>query len=310
MSAGHNGRGTPDEGDDDPFAYLYRPEGGQAQGQPRPAPRQPSYNQVRPVGERTFGGQQGYRQPPAQQPQHRPDAYYAAPETQAGGVPPQGGPPGRRRTDQEPRRNGLLIGAIAVVVAVVLGIGAAILLSGDDDESPGADGGATPTGPGEEDGGGGDDEPTEEPTDEATEPEGLPAAELADLQLGNGAALASDVQGARSADGQYISIQGKPDSSVTWTFDFTGEPGTYRLYTGYATITDGQSMAFSVNGTPRNDPVDMQDYATASDEWDTSWVSTYNLVELNEGQNTVQMTCTGPCDVVIDQLSITENRDQ
>ncbi len=194
-------------------------------------------------------------------------------------------------------------------MAVVLGIGAAILFSGGEDESPEAGGDATPTG--SEDGnGGGEDEPTEEPTDEETEPGGLPVAELADVQLSNGAALASDIPGARSADGQYISIQGKPDSAVTWTFDFTGEPGTYRLYTGYSTITDGQSMAFSVNGTQRNDPVDMKDWATASDEWDTSWVSTYNLVELREGQNTVQMTCSGSCDVIIDQLSITEDRDQ
>ncbi|MDT0343317.1 carbohydrate-binding protein [Streptomyces litchfieldiae] len=307
MSAGHTGQGTPDEGDD-PFAYLYRPENGQAQA-PQ-GPRQPSYNQVRPVGERTFGGQQGHRQPPAQPP--RPDAYYAAPETQPGGTPPYGGPPDRRRPAPEPRRNGLLIGAIAVVVAVVLGVGAAILFSGDEND-PEAGGGST-TEPTDDGGDGGGEEPTDDPsddpTDEEPDPGELPAAELTDLQLGNGAAVASEIGGARSADGSYIAIQGAPGSTVTWTFDFTGEPGLYRLYTGYSTVTEGQGMSFAVNGTPRTDPVNMKDYATGSDQWDSSWVSTYNQVELKEGANTVQFTCTSSCDVIIDQMYITEDRDQ
>ncbi|UCM88755.1 carbohydrate-binding protein [Streptomyces marincola] len=303
MSAGHNGRGTPDEGDDDPFAYLYRPEGDQPQqGQGRPAPRQPSYNQVRPVGERTFGGQQGYRGQ-QQPPQARPDAYYAAPETQPGGAPPYGAGPPRRR-DTEPRRNGLLIGAIAVVLAVVVGIGAAIVFSGGEDENPEAGGDATPTAPEEDDGGNADDEPTEEPTDEETESDGPPTAELADLQLGNGAALTSGIAGARSPDGQYISVQGAPNATITWTFELNGEPGPYRLNAGYAVISDGQGMAFSVNGTPRDDLVEMEDYADGVDEWENSWFSTWKQVDLQEGENTVQLTCAGSCDVLVDQLYI------
>ncbi|MBB5934516.1 carbohydrate-binding protein [Streptomyces zagrosensis] len=109
MTAGNNGSGA--QQDDDPFAYLYRQEGGdEGAGQgtsatPRtggygyPGPQQPgvprtSYNHVRAVGERQYGQHQ--QQPPAQQggygyppqasqqqggygyPQH--NAHYTAPE--------------------------------------------------------------------------------------------------------------------------------------------------------------------------------------------------------------------------------------
>jgi hypothetical protein len=123
---------SPPEGDD-PFGYLYRQEGG-APGAPPAAPQQPSYRQVRPVGERTYAGQQqngGYGYPQQQPQQQNP--YYAAPEAQPGGGYPGG--PGRGGYDDEdesPRRNTMLIGAIAVVTAVVLGVGAAIVFSGDD----------------------------------------------------------------------------------------------------------------------------------------------------------------------------------
>ncbi|WP_158674628.1 hypothetical protein [Streptomyces hoynatensis] len=317
MSAGNTGTGAPDEGDD-PFAYLYRPEGGQApQGPPQQGPRQPSYHQVRPVGERTFGGQQGgYGYPPQQgggygyppqQGYRQPDAHYAAPESRPGGAPPFG-PPDRRRPDPEPRRNGLLIGAIAVVLAVALGVGAAIVFSngGSEDE---AGGDTTPTPTGDAGGDGGDGSSPSSSPSEDEEDDGPPATEdLHDLTLGNGAAVETSIGGARSADGSYIAVQGRPHASISWTFEMP-EAGSYRFYTGYATTTDGQGMSFSVNGEPREDPVDMKDYATGSDEMDTSWVKTYNLVDLQEGENTIELTCTSSCDVNIDAFWITEDTD-
>ncbi|RMI41849.1 carbohydrate-binding protein [Streptomyces triticirhizae] len=300
MSAGNSGQGTPDGGDD-PFAYLYRPEAGQAP--PPAAPRQPSYNQVRPVGERTFGGQQGYRQ------QHSPDARYAAPETQPGGY--GGGPPSdRRRGDQDNRRNGLLIGAIAVVLAVVIGVGAAILFSGDgeNDEASGQET-AEPTDDG--DGGGEDDEGAtgeeEEPSDEP-ETDELPAADITQLTLTGGAALEATFQGSRADSGSYVALLNRQGSTITWTFDFQGEPGTYRVYMGYSAISDGQTLSFSVNGTPREDPVKLLDWNDASDAFDDSWAHTWNLVELVEGENTIQYSCTASCDAVVDQLYISEDQ--
>ncbi|WP_059006189.1 hypothetical protein [Streptomyces specialis] len=310
MSAGNSGGGTPDESDD-PFGYLYRPEGDQPQTQPQQTLRQSSYNHVRPVGERTFGGQQGYRQPhqpPRQAPPH-PDARYAAPETQPGGVPPYGGPHDRRRPPEpDQRRNGLLIGAIAVVLAVVLGVGAAILFS--DDEGAQADDGDPSTAPtGNVGGEPGGDEPTDPPTDGGEEPAELPVADITQLQLANSAAIESTFANARSESGSYIAVQGRPNATISWTFDLQGDPGQYYFYVGYSTVTDGQAMGFSVNGTPRTDPVDMQDYATASDAFDDSWVRTYNLVDLVEGTNTITLTCDRPCDVAIDQLWISDHEE-
>ncbi len=313
MSAGSNGGGMPPDHDDDPFAYLYRPEGGQsAGGQSTPPPRPPSsYHQVRPVGERTYGGQN--RSPAvgstqARQPQ--PDAYYAAPETQPGGAPPYGGPPDRRRHSTEPRRNGLLIGAIAVVLAVVVGVGAAILFSGDDSENTaGDDPSATTDTSGGESGGENGDDP--DPSGDATAPEDpgeLPEADLASLSLSSGPAVDSTVTGARSSDGSYLTGLNASGASVTWTFDFQGEAGQYYMYTGYSAVADGQSLGFSVNGEPRDDPIDTRDYNPASDAWEESWVSTWNLVDLTQGENTVQLTCSDSCDVLIDQIYFTDHQ--
>ncbi|MDT0268098.1 carbohydrate-binding protein [Streptomyces sp. DSM 44915] len=299
MSAGNTGQGTPDDGDD-PFAYLYRPEAGQAQ--PPAGPRQPSYNQVRPVGERTFGGQQGYRQ---QQQQPSPDARYAAPETQPGGY--GGGPPhDRRRADQDNRRNGLLIGAIAVVLAVVLGVGAAIFFSsGDGDDTAGGDqptSEPTDDGAGEDEGGtGGEEEPEPEP-----EPDGLPTADVSRLPLAGDAAVEATIPGSRAESGSYIALQNQQGSGITWTFELTGDPGRYRLYTGYSVISDDQTLSFSINGMPRPDPVNLRDYNENSDAWEESWQSTYNLVDLVEGENTIEFTCADSCDVVIDQIYLSE----
>ncbi|MCI0383666.1 carbohydrate-binding protein, partial [Streptomyces sp. CNQ085] len=91
MTAGNNGSGTPEN--DDPFAYLYRSEGGTGgdagAAAPQPGVPRTSYNHVRAVGERRYGGQQGQQQGPPphqpQQPPHQPSAHYAAPETVPGG---------------------------------------------------------------------------------------------------------------------------------------------------------------------------------------------------------------------------------
>jgi hypothetical protein len=306
--------------DDDPFAYLYRPEGQQAGGGQQPqAPRQPrqpsSYHQVRPVGERTFAGQQqrpqGYQPPPQQQPQQpQPDAYYAAPEAQPGA--PGGGPGRRRMPPPEPaRRNGLLIGAIAVVLAVVVGVGAAILFSGDGSDSTAGD---DPTGSSTQDAGGSDGQnPDESPSDGESSPADgeLPAAELAALEsaggLGGGAVLDSAIEGARSSNGSYITGLNTPGATVTWTFDLEGESAQYRLYTTYAVVSDDQTLGFSVNGEPRDDVVDLQDYDPATDEWENSWFNTWNLIDLQQGENTIQLTCAESCDAVIDQIFLSDH---
>ncbi|WP_165988282.1 hypothetical protein [Streptomyces sp. YIM 98790] len=325
MSAGNNGMGGAPEGDD-PFGYLYRQDG-DGQG---PAPQAPpTYQQVRPVGERQYGqraaggmgapplsaGHGGYPQ------QQSPDARYAAPEAVPGS--PYGG--GRRAEglgpdggEEPPRRNGLLIGAIAVVTAVVLGVGAAILFSGDDSgNDPSADGGDT-TGenedPADDAGNQQGEAPAEEdPKDgeEEEEPIEFPEAGLGSLTLTGGAVLAGDVANARSADGTYVGGLNNTGATVAWTFDFEGDPGTYRMYVGYSVAKGDQKMSFAVNSQSeiRTD-LNLKDYAK-NDAFDKNWVRTWNNVELVTGQNVIYIGCDkgDKCDVLIDKILIAENED-
>ncbi|WP_328914059.1 MULTISPECIES: hypothetical protein [unclassified Streptomyces] len=117
MTAGNDG--TPEN--DDPFAYLYRSEGGEqpdpAEGQPGPGMPRTSYNSVQRVGERRTPPPQqpgGYGYPPQQpggygyppqQPQ-QPGGYDQGQGQAPGQVPgqPYGGPPGygRQQYAQQP----------------------------------------------------------------------------------------------------------------------------------------------------------------------------------------------------------------
>jgi|GEM_PF-2811463 hypothetical protein len=91
MTAGNDG--TPE--DDDPFAYLYRSEGGEQPGQAAGQPGVPrtSYHQVQRVGERRSPAQSGYGYPP-QQPGpggQQAQGGYGYPPAQPGAAPQQGG---------------------------------------------------------------------------------------------------------------------------------------------------------------------------------------------------------------------------
>ncbi|MFD7509611.1 carbohydrate-binding protein [Streptomyces sp. NPDC059853] len=320
MSAGSQGRGTPEQGDD-PFGYLYRPEGGQGgDGQPQAPQPPPSYHQVRPVGERSFGGQRGAGH--GQQ-----DAYYAAPETQPGGAHGggrggHGGHGGRGRGDAgPPKRNGLLIGAIAVVAAVVVGVGAAVIFSnGDNDDSNQSqeDPPAGPTGDQQdEDTNPEEEDPGDEEEDEDGDPDAeLPTADITDpgeVTLSAGAVLESNIPGARSGSGAYVGGMNNHNATVSWTIDFQGEPGQYYFNMGY-TVKGDQSLSFAVNSEIRNDKIDAKDFngphIEDSDGLDKRWTRTWKLVDLEPGENTFHIGCTtgDKCDVYIDKLWITDEQ--
>src|SRR5215203_5732989 len=294
MTAENNGTDAPPEGDD-PFAYLYRQDGGdgsaqQQSGVPR---RSHSYNEVRPVGERQY----------AERP--RPNAHYAAPETMPGGraaarqhsasaaqpPPPNGGRGGRNH-------NGLLIGAIAVVAAVVVGIGAAVVFNNDSDvqanpdNKPSASGG---TGQQKKPGSG--DAGKKMPT-------GLPKENAAGLQLGGGAVTASDVPGATSPGGVYVTGLNTPGASATWATKVS-KPGSYKLYAKYAVPGKNMHLSLSVNGKPHATGMNMENYTGAPEgAWDKSWTHTFAIVTLDEGANTLKMSCGAgdQCDVNLDRV--------
>ncbi|AXK35671.1 hypothetical protein DVA86_26575 [Streptomyces armeniacus] len=323
MTAENNGTGAPQ--DDDPFAYLYRPEGGGADGGAAPAQQQPgvprrSYNQVRAVGERQYGAQQGqhYGQTVAQpgafpqqqggpgpgvhgQPQGHPNAHYAAPETMPGGraaLRRQGGP-GGPQGGRGGNRNGLLIGAVAVVAAVVLGIGAAMLFNnggnaqaGGADESPSA--GQDTGKPTEPDG-----EKSEKP-----DPKLPPKEDAATLRLEGGAHVEKAVPGAKGKDGTYVGGMNTPGATAKWTTKVP-ESGTYKLYVGYGVPGEDMHLSLGVNGKPHATGLKMKNYAKAKKgDWEKGWTYTWSTVQVDKGENTFVINCAegDKCAVNLDQV--------
>ncbi|MFE9725407.1 carbohydrate-binding protein [Streptomyces sp. NPDC005794] len=316
MTAGNNGASKPE--DDDPFGYLYedgraagaQPPGQSGYGYPGPAAQpgvpRTSYNQVRTVGERQYGQvppQQAYGQQPPQYGQ--PNAQYAAPETYPGGAPTaqsqSGGYGGGRNGGSGrggPNTKALLIAAVAVVAVVLIGIGAALMTG--DDEGKKAEAGSS-AGPAEE------VEESPEPEKSSTksqEPVDLPEQDAATLTLGGTASLDNTVKGAKSANGQYISLN-EVGRSATWTVDVP-ESGAYTLFVTYGVPGKDAKTSLTVNdGDPRS--INMKNYANAAEgDLEKGWTRTYAYVQLEKGSNKLMLSCNegDSCDANLDQLSL------
>ncbi|MFF1402580.1 carbohydrate-binding protein [Streptomyces sp. NPDC058294] len=310
MTPGDNGASPPE--DDDPFGYLYAD--GQARGAQPPSGGGYGYpnsvSRVRAVGERTYGQQVSYGQPPQaaygqgapQQGSHgQPSAHYQAPETLPGGAQ-AGRPPARPTSGRRgPNTKGLLIGAVAVVAAVVIGIGIAMINGHTDDDKSGNQAGTSPTQP----------QPhSPSPTSSGKPTPGeLPKVDGADksLQLAGGAAGASDVSGARSADGSYVGGLNQVGASVTWTVSDIPEDGPYTLFVNYSTSGQDQSMSVTVNGKPYGGKLGLKNWRSAPDgAFDKGWTKSYAWLTLQKGSNTIAVSCQpgDKCNVLIDQMWI------
>ncbi|HEY9374047.1 CBM35 domain-containing protein [Streptomyces sp.] len=315
MAAGTSGANTPE--DDDPFGYLY--EDGRAAGAQPPrsggygypgpaAAAQPgvprtSYNQVRTVGERQYGG---HGQVPQQQQYGQPNAQYAAPETYPGGaatrqspIPPQRGAGGGG--GRGPNTKGLLLGAIAVVAVVVIGITVAILTNGDKDDKAGGGtpSSGAPTAP--------EKSPGDEPSGGEETPKALPQQDAATLKLGGTAALAKDIKGAEGADGAYVTGFNALGSSVTWQAEVE-ESGRYYLSVRYAIPAKDANATLSVNDKPNGSPIGLKNFIKSSDpNLEKNWQTTWAPVDLKKGNNTIKLSCEqgNQCDAVFDWLKIT-----
>ncbi|MFB7786581.1 CBM35 domain-containing protein [Streptomyces vinaceus] len=315
--------------DDDPFGYLYAdgqaagatpPASGGGYGYPGPTvggqpgaqpgvPRT-SYNQVRTVGERTYGGQRGAQVPPQPQPGYQ--AQYQSPEAlQAGGygVPPQQGqatstipaPGGHGGGGGGSSRKGMLIAAVAVVAAVAIGIGAAVAFGDKDDDKKdkgNAAGGQQSAQPQNSSSAG----PSPSQSSEAP----LPKADAsgAGMSLTGGAHLESTVPGAKSAGGQYVGGLNAAGAAATWTVD-VAKAGQYKLKMVYGVPGKDASTTLTVNGEAQSRPINMKNFSGAKPgEWDKGWTNTWSLVTLKQGTNTVKISCEAgnQCEVNLDQL--------
>ncbi|MEU3824743.1 carbohydrate-binding protein [Streptomyces sp. NPDC029080] len=313
MTPGNNGASTPE--DDDPFGYLYAD--GQARGAQPPSGGGYGYpnsvSRVRAVGERQYGQQQApYGQPPQaaygqtvpqQAPYGQPNAHYQAPETLPGGAAsgvraPQPAPPRRG-----PNTKGLLIGAVAVVAAVVIGIGMAMLNGNTDDDKSGdqAAPGATQSQTSEP-----------KPSGSSSPASGeLPKTDATAVQLVGGATKATDVKGAQSADGGYVTGLNQVGASLTWSVDNIPEDGPYTLFAHFSVVGEDQGMTVTVNGKPFATKLPLENYTHTSDgDLSKGWTTTYVWPTLTKGANTISISCQpgDKCDALIDQLWIKKGR--
>ncbi|RLU86926.1 carbohydrate-binding protein [Streptomyces griseocarneus] len=307
MTAGNNGTGTPEN--DDPFAHLYRSEGGDGSAQeggpaaPQPGVPRTSYHQVRPVGSRQYGGTYGGQQGTygGQQPPH-----YAAPETLPGGAPRQPGPPTPPQGQgsghgggQRPKRRGLLIAAIAVVVVVAGGIGAAMLTndssidkntsaSSDDKQKPDASKSKDP-------------DKKDEPGNPSAA--GLQKRDAASLRLLGGASTAKKVEGAEADGGTYVEGMNKVGAGVEWQVEVKST-GEYRLNLRYGVPGQDANLSVTTNGKRDTRSIDMRNYG--SKDYSPVWYTSWQLVQLKAGMNTIQLTCesNNKCESHLDWLSL------
>jgi hypothetical protein len=312
MTSGNNGANTPPE-DDDPFGYLYAdgqangaqpPSGGGGYGYPG------SVNRVRAVGQRQYGQQQAtsaYGQIPQQQGAHgQPNAHYAAPETHPGGAPTaqqqpaySGGSGSGGGRGGGPNTKGLLIGAVAVVAAVVIGISVAMLGGDDDPGDKGNDAQATPSQSQES------TAPSPSNTNSQAAKDDLPTIDAKALALGGTATTASDVKGAQADGGVYVTGFNQVGSSVTWSVNGIPKKGKYTVFLGYSVPGKDQNATLTVNGTASDSPVDLKNWADAAEgDYEKGWTKTYNWIQLNEGTNTIRVSCEqgNQCDALIDQM--------
>ncbi|MFJ4784312.1 carbohydrate-binding protein [Streptomyces sp. NPDC088794] len=315
MTSGNNGASTPE--DDDPFGYLYAD--GQAKGAQPPSGGGYGYpnsvNRQRAVGQRQYGGQQqapaAATAPYAQVPQQpgayqQPNSHYAAPETFPGGAPTSqqqsfrsdGGGRGRG-----PNTKGLLIGAIAVVAAVVIGIGVAMMNGDSSDDKASDDVSTAPSASGST-------EPSKS-ADNSAAPADLPTIDAKALNLGTGVSTASDVKGAASDGGVYVTGLNQPGASVTWTVNGIPKGGVYTVFATYSTADEDQEMTLTVNGKTFGSKFNFGNFAHAKDgDFSKGWTKTYAWPSLNKGTNTISISCQDgdKCNVLLDQLSLKEGQ--
>ncbi|MEV6106093.1 carbohydrate-binding protein [Streptomyces sp. NPDC051940] len=304
MTDGYSGgSGGQPPADDDPFAHLYRTEGGAAPvgdtapiGQAPGVPRT-SYNHVRAVGERQYGqqpygGQQTYAgQPPA-------NAHYAAPETYGGGpgrpYPPQDDDYDDRRG---PQRNPLVLGAVAFVAVVVIAIAVAMMSNGDDDKDKGSQASNSPAPTATS----GDDKKKDEAKDEDTGE--LPKSDAADLTLSGGAVVGTEYPDAKS--GSYVTGFNAPGAQAVWKIKVP-EDGQYHVYVRFSVPGKDTRLPVLVDGKPYSNGINMENWSGAKKgEWG-KWSTTFITPTLSKGEHEIVFySDKGGIDTAIDQVALT-----
>ncbi|MCP2307061.1 carbohydrate-binding protein [Kitasatospora paracochleata] len=292
-TAGSNDAPESGAGDEDPFAYLYRPADGEAAPADRP---RSSYNRPMEVGRASYGA------PAApQHPYGRPVA--AASDAPTTAVPQQSRYAERSRPQPGEDRPGggrgkaAVIGAVAVVAAIAVGAGIA-LSTGDPDGKPSANAGhsSAPAQP--------SSAAPASPSAPASAAAGTdPVADASKLQA-QGATPANAVKGAISADGGYLSLL--PGSSVTWTVSVP-TAGQYKFWLHFNNTGGDLPAAVSVNGQDREGGVTFKNYSKGNTDPGQAWYNTNIWPQLQAGTNTLTVSVPAGSSggVLLDQVALT-----
>jgi hypothetical protein len=304
--------GVPE--DDDPFGYLYRPNGEAGDGADAPTRQQGvprrSFAGTAQVGRTTYGASAPYGAAPFQQGPGQPGAPGGYPQQPTapygqvpGQIPPQppqsGGGHGRSGGRGSGRRGsggsrGVMIGAIAVVVAVAVGIGIALFNNNGSHDNAGSGSSAST----------GQSNDTASPSAPASG--ALPGAADADtMVLSPGLATNNEHTGALSKDGKFVETM-PAGASVTWTVSVPAA-GTYHLWVRYANAGADSALTVTVNDKANSTPINLKNYSHETD-WSHAWYRSWAGVQLNAGQNKIMLSSgAGQGNVNLDQFELNQS---
>lgn len=309
MTAEDNG--VPE--DDDPFAYLYRGQEGEApRSAPQPGVPRTSYQQATQVGRTQYGqrpqpGPYGQPQVPQQQPyqQHGQQQYgqQTAPIPPVG--PPQGGGRGGNRAGAGGRggsNRAVMLGAVGVVLALAVGIGVALLDNGTPKSSATAEGGSSA----------GASVSASAPASASASPSAstaLPGAtNVSGMTLSGGAVTANDHTGGASTDGRFVPLTAA-GMTITWANVTVPSAGQYTFWVHYANAGSSTTDPFTiaVNGQTSARTINLQNWIGGNTDWNKAWQRSYTSVTLNAGSNTIALSYGGgsSAGVNVDQLGLT-----
>ena len=327
MTAEDNG--VPE--DDDPFAYLYRGQEGEApRSAPQPGVPRTSYQQATQVGRTQYGQrpqpgaygqpqvpqQQPYQQPgqqqqqfqqPGQQQGQQPGQQYGQQAAPTG--PPQGGgrAGGRAGGGAGGGRGGsnraVMLGAAGVVLAVVIGISVALLHNSPPKSSATAEGsgsaGASSTA-----------SASVSPSASASASAALPGAtNVSGMTLGGNAVVMNNHTGGASTDGKFVPLTAA-GMSITWANVTVPTAGQYTFWVHYANAagsTSADPFTMTVNGKQTTQTINLQNWISGNTDWDKAWQRSYSSVTLNAGSNTIALSYGGgsTAGINVDQLAVT-----
>ncbi|MEV4559608.1 hypothetical protein AB0K51_21800 [Kitasatospora sp. NPDC049285] len=294
-TAGSNEAPAGGAGDEDPFAYLYRPAEGE---QAAPAQPRSSYSRPMEVGRASYGERPA--QPPAARPQPAQPGQPGQETTTALPHQPRYAERSRPRPGEDRpagRGKATVIGAVAVVAAIAVGAGIA-LSTGDGDGKP--DAGASHSGTAAP----ASSAPVASSAAPSPTAAGDPLSDATKLQA-QGAATDSTVKGAISADGSYLTLQA--GSTFTWTVN-AATAGQYKFWLHFNNTGADTPAAVSVNGQDHKGGVTFKNYSkSGTPDPAQSWYSTNIWPNLQAGQNTLTVTLPAGTSgsVLLDQVALT-----